>query len=247
MQPDSIIPDPLDPIGFDRYAYARNNPIRYSDPTGHDIWDTVSDFTSGFVAEVLRTNFGFIPQVQEALAVNPAESDAVLAGRIVGDVVSIGIGVVEFAAGLGVATGGTVASCAGTACVASVATVGVGVAVMAAGGAVAINGGVNLGQNLALISWKAQNSKPLGIFEKNNIRTTQHFRDRLKEWGISEQEAYSIYQNGDKYTDTQGGFIIYDPKRGLAIRVDNYDKGVVTIFEQRQKPRGWKQDWFNPE
>ncbi|MFZ3080680.1 MAG: RHS repeat-associated core domain-containing protein [Bellilinea sp.] len=34
-QPDSLIPDPYNPLDWDRYAYSRNNPIRYNDPTGH--------------------------------------------------------------------------------------------------------------------------------------------------------------------------------------------------------------------
>ncbi len=35
VQSDSIIPNPGDPVSFDRYAYVRNNPIKYNDPTGH--------------------------------------------------------------------------------------------------------------------------------------------------------------------------------------------------------------------
>jgi RHS repeat-associated protein len=34
-QPDDIIPDPGNPIDLDRYAYARNNPLRFADPSGH--------------------------------------------------------------------------------------------------------------------------------------------------------------------------------------------------------------------
>jgi len=34
-QPDSIVPDPYNSQDWDRYPYARNNPVRYTDPTGH--------------------------------------------------------------------------------------------------------------------------------------------------------------------------------------------------------------------
>jgi RHS repeat-associated protein len=34
-QPDSIVPDPYNPQDWDRYSYARNNPLKYTDPTGH--------------------------------------------------------------------------------------------------------------------------------------------------------------------------------------------------------------------
>jgi hypothetical protein len=34
-QPDSIVPDPSNSQDWDRYSYARNNPLRYTDPTGH--------------------------------------------------------------------------------------------------------------------------------------------------------------------------------------------------------------------
>ena len=35
ISPDSIIPDPNNPQAWDRYGYVLNNPVRYTDPTGH--------------------------------------------------------------------------------------------------------------------------------------------------------------------------------------------------------------------
>jgi len=38
ISPDSIVPDLYDPQALNRFAYARNNPIKYTDPSGH-YWD----------------------------------------------------------------------------------------------------------------------------------------------------------------------------------------------------------------
>ncbi len=35
MSPDSVVPQPLDPQQLNRYSYAQNNPVNYSDPSGH--------------------------------------------------------------------------------------------------------------------------------------------------------------------------------------------------------------------
>lgn len=38
-QADTIVPEPSRPLAFDRYAYVYNNPVRYTDPSGHDPLD----------------------------------------------------------------------------------------------------------------------------------------------------------------------------------------------------------------
>lgn len=37
LQPDTIVPSAGDPQTLNRYAYARNNPLKYIDPSGHDV------------------------------------------------------------------------------------------------------------------------------------------------------------------------------------------------------------------
>jgi hypothetical protein len=39
------VPEPGDPQHFNRYSYVRNNPVKYSDPTGHADW--VGDYCEG--------------------------------------------------------------------------------------------------------------------------------------------------------------------------------------------------------
>jgi RHS repeat-associated protein len=39
---DNIVPSVTDSQSFNRYTYARDNPIIYTDPTGHSFWSTVS-------------------------------------------------------------------------------------------------------------------------------------------------------------------------------------------------------------
>ena len=35
ISPDTIVPNPSDPQSLNRYSYCSNNPLRYTDPTGH--------------------------------------------------------------------------------------------------------------------------------------------------------------------------------------------------------------------
>jgi hypothetical protein len=41
--PDTLIPDPYNPLDWNRYLYARGNPLRYNDPSGHIPVDVILD------------------------------------------------------------------------------------------------------------------------------------------------------------------------------------------------------------
>jgi len=60
-QADTIVPDPSDPQAFDRYGYARGNPIRYTDPTGHSFWDKVKKiFKEKVIPAAIAFTIGYV-------------------------------------------------------------------------------------------------------------------------------------------------------------------------------------------
>jgi RHS repeat-associated protein len=46
LSPDTIVPDPANPQSLNRFSYALNNPLRYTDPTGH--WEDEGKQTQVF-------------------------------------------------------------------------------------------------------------------------------------------------------------------------------------------------------
>ena len=129
--------------------------------------------------------------MNEALTANGSETQATTAGRIVGDVINIAIGVVEIGAGLTIGTGGTAVSCGVTLCIGAVVTVGTAAVVTSAGVTIVASGAVGLGSNLSLIT-KNDNSgselsspddlwndkKPSGSTVKNPDGTTTGYTVR---------------------------------------------------------------------
>ncbi|MDR4470611.1 MAG: hypothetical protein MRJ68_20295 [Nitrospira sp.] len=52
IAPDTIVPNLYDPQSLNRYSYARNNPLYYTDPSGHFFWAVVA---LGVVARVVSS------------------------------------------------------------------------------------------------------------------------------------------------------------------------------------------------
>jgi len=118
--------------GVSPYAYCLNNPVKYVDPDGRDVWD----FILGFVHSVTSNlSVGAIRQSTNGIVSNANHYNA---GRTTGDVVSVGMGISEMVAGGGTAAGGAVATVGtvGTASPVSVPTAAAGVGVAIHGAAV---------------------------------------------------------------------------------------------------------------
>mgnify|MGYP005813567213 CR=1 FL=1 len=59
LQADSLVPDPFNPMDWDRYAYVQYNPIRYDDPTGHMVDDGLKNEGGGSSTDVPLTDNGY--------------------------------------------------------------------------------------------------------------------------------------------------------------------------------------------
>jgi RHS repeat-associated protein len=75
---DTIVPNPANPQCFNRYSYCLNNPLKYTDPTGHwswgDVWgwvvDTAGDAWNGFVNYVVEPIVNAVQPVAETVGNN---------------------------------------------------------------------------------------------------------------------------------------------------------------------------------
>jgi len=179
--PDSIVPLATQGTqALDRYAYANNNPIRYVDPSGHDIWDVIGQASTGFVKEFTLRNGGWIsPQAQEDLSVKATETTAELAGRIAADAATIMLGIDNMISGATIATGGSVVACGTTLCLGAAATATVGGAIAVVGVAQTAQGAMGLGGNLAQLAGSAGSSgeESRGLWEvteENSSRVMRH-------------------------------------------------------------------------
>ena len=54
LQADTIVPNPTNPQDLNRYAYVRNNPLRYTDPSGHqpEVWSWWDVVVTAFTFDI---------------------------------------------------------------------------------------------------------------------------------------------------------------------------------------------------
>jgi RHS repeat-associated protein len=98
---DTIVPEPANPQNFNRYAYGLNNPLRYTDPSGHQgepWWEQVIRGIHGWVCggwnsisgcpgDILLKAFDALPErsapedMAGPLLIDPEELDAVEAAQ----------------------------------------------------------------------------------------------------------------------------------------------------------------------
>ncbi|NLW71831.1 MAG: hypothetical protein GXY37_02940 [Chloroflexi bacterium] len=161
MQADTIVPMSLQGTqAFDRYAYVNNNPVNGTDPSENSA-NWFGEFIFGFSVEIVRTNnwLGAIlfPDEARSLAPSSNESEAMLIGRIVGDLTTTALGILEINTGVGIAGGGAVVGCGTTLCLASAPAAAAGAAVVTLGAVTLLSGAAAFGENIAYFSNRHKN------------------------------------------------------------------------------------------
>jgi RHS repeat-associated protein len=114
---DTMVPNPANPQDLNRFTYAANNPLRYTDPSGHcpvcpmfdpgpgggggggnthnnglnsgSWWTPVSDFFFGAASQWGYNNSWITPTYQTRFAQQPGESVAMTIGRHAGNLASM--------------------------------------------------------------------------------------------------------------------------------------------------------------
>ena len=133
VSPDTIVPNPHDPQSLNRYTYANNNPLMYTDPTGHfgiieviiigivigtvtsgiqSDWDIGATLTGGIIGGVTAgAGFGVGSSVAAATLSSLGSVGSGIAGGVVGGAVAGGTsGVLANLAGYKVNIGLSIAS-----------------------------------------------------------------------------------------------------------------------------------------
>jgi len=134
VQADTIVPEPGNPQRLNRYAYANNNPLTYTDPTGHFAWIAVGAAVGALVGAASVALPQMIKNVQthQPLTANidPGEvANAAVAGAFVGAMAvaaapALLAGAGDLLTGVGLATNSTTLFSAGVAATGAAGTVG---------------------------------------------------------------------------------------------------------------------------
>ena len=73
ISPDSIVPDPDNPQSLNRYSYCRNNPLAYTDPSGHEEGGTDE---GGFLSNLLSEIKGFWKNIKGFFGGSPSSTSS---------------------------------------------------------------------------------------------------------------------------------------------------------------------------
>jgi hypothetical protein len=142
------------------------------------IVDNVGGFFAGIGAEVTYNHAAAMPD-RSIYAPSASEPDAMLVGRLVGDVVTMGLGAAEMVLGAGEFGAGAAACGTGVLCIAGAPAMGLGVGEMALGGYTVTSGASGMGENLNILFSK-----------KPDVRYADYLQ---KKYGLTDAERRALH------------------------------------------------------
>jgi RHS repeat-associated protein len=211
-QPDSIIPRPDNSQSLNRYTYAYNNPVRFTDPSGHDGVDAVRDFLNGILLQWSYTNV-MTQQARQALVAEMAKAQdptAMTLGRHVGNGLAIWQAIAEADVAVATIAGGGIGGAAtcletfGAGCMAGVVVMGGGAAVATHGAVVGLTAageeGKLLGDVVSQMTTKGTPKQP--AMEEHHLLPRQ-FKERFERAGLDIEE-YKVKVPAEFHKDIHG-------------------------------------------
>ena len=112
LSADTIIPDPTAPQNYNRYSYVLNNPLKYTDPTGHIVWVTAA-IGAAIGGTVTGATYLYTAPEWDIYAFGTVFGAGAVAGGLIGSGIGAAAGTVQMSATLAMASSAAVASGSG--------------------------------------------------------------------------------------------------------------------------------------
>ncbi len=152
------------------------------------------------------------PSVAASLSPTSGESDAMLFGRVAGDVITIVLGAVEVGGGVTIAGGGAAVGCGTTLCLASAPAAVPGLAVATYGVGTTLSGASGLGENLGRVFSSSDDQSSTDPKIKSGSTGGQTagkpFSQDVKNQAFSEDPTHTCVYCGRSGTGTQVDHVI---------------------------------------
>ncbi len=227
-QADTIIPDPYNPLDYNRYAYSRNNPVNYTDPSGH--WPEWFDWIQGAIYQYANDmSMGLIDQIaySNGVCMDCNVSDAYREGQQAGRIASTTVATVDQITGAAIAGAGAagIVPTAGGGAACAIVTGGLcalpaGAALLAEGGMV-IAGSATAAYGTGIISY-AKSNPANGMDQKlHHIFDNPHHKlgDLVNEFG-GQEKAYGAVKS--EFSKIAGNFSADELKAGIQVTVGDF-------------------------
>ncbi len=203
LSPDTMVPRPGDPQAFNRYMYARANPLLRIDLSGHadGVVASVAEFIAGFTTGLSEANLPNAPAWMQSTAnAMTVQDSSFAAGRAVGNVAGIVQGLSEIVGGSGGVVGGGTLCLTGVGCLGGAPLAIASSAVVVHGLVVAINSVDKLNGTITLMAKKGSGSNIDEVPDNESSNKGSLTEPTLPPRNVIQQDGVTVehyYRSGD--------------------------------------------------